>query len=290
MKQESPTVTTNLGETPQFPLKRPRDSSADDPEAESKRLKVDDDQPPQQTPEQQSLEKSLEKSLEQSLQESLEKSIEKSIERSLEQAFEESQAQSQEQPQEQPQDQPQDRPQEQPQEQTHEQPQEENHDDHAALDLGFDMDAMIQGVMMDISNEMNNEIGKVEGLDGVTDVDMTADHLASVSQDSAPSTDAHAIVLSEPSALMRRITTSCLSNFVRGGLVSFRGAANHFSIFRLCNSSSSCRNMFTTMCISSCKTGNQTSASPLAHSSLCSGKPDRSTPRPTLSWTLRCLT
>ncbi|KAI3552985.1 myb-like DNA-binding domain-containing protein [Colletotrichum abscissum] len=133
MKQESPTVTTNLGETPQFPLKRPRDSSADDPEAESKRLKVDDDQPPQQTP--------------------------------------------------------------------------------------FDMDAMIQGVMMDISNEMNNEIGKVEGLDGVTDVDMTADHLASVSQDSAPSTDTHAIVLSEPSALMRRITTSCLSNFAMQLLV-----------------------------------------------------------------------
>ncbi|KAK1508334.1 myb-like DNA-binding domain-containing protein [Colletotrichum tamarilloi] len=215
MKQESPTVTTNLGETPQFPLKRPRDSSADDPEAESKRLKVDDDQPPQQTPEQQSLEKSLEKSLEQSLQESLEKSIEKSIERSLEQAFEESQEPSQAQSQEQPQDQPQ----EQPQEQTHEQPQEENHDDHAALDLGFDMDAMIQGVMMDISNEMNNEIGKVEGLDGVTDVDMTADHLASVSQDSAPSTDTHAIVLSEPSALMRRITTSCLSNFAMQLLV-----------------------------------------------------------------------
>ncbi|WYZ36697.1 hypothetical protein EsH8_II_000203 [Colletotrichum jinshuiense] len=129
MKQESPTLATDLGETPPFPLKRPRDSSADDPDAESKRLKVDDEAP--------------------------------------------------------------------------------------SLDLSFDMDAMIQGVMMDI----NNEMGKVDGLDSVPDVDMHADPLASVSQDSASSSDIHTAVLSEPLALMRRITTSCLSNFAMQLLV-----------------------------------------------------------------------
>ncbi|GJD01555.1 Myb-like DNA-binding domain-containing protein [Colletotrichum higginsianum IMI 349063] len=129
MKQESPTAVADLGETPQFPLKRPRDPSPDDPDAESKRLKVDEEAP--------------------------------------------------------------------------------------SLDLGFDMDAMIQGVMMDISNEM----GKVDGLDAVTDVDMTAEALASVSQDSSHSAEPHAVVLSEPLALMRRITTSCLSNFAMQLLV-----------------------------------------------------------------------
>ncbi|KAL0941145.1 myb dna binding protein [Colletotrichum truncatum] len=123
MKQESPSLAADLGEAPQFPLKRPRDSSADDPDAESKRLKVDDEGP--------------------------------------------------------------------------------------ALDLSFDMDAMIQGVMMDISNEM----GKVDGLDSVGDVDMSTDPLASVSQEPPPSTESHTPVLSEPLALMRRTTTSCLSNF-----------------------------------------------------------------------------
>ncbi|KAI8205824.1 Telomeric DNA-binding factor trf1 [Colletotrichum sp. SAR 10_65] len=123
MKQESPSLVTDLGETPQFPLKRPRDSSADDPDAESKRLKVDDEGPP--------------------------------------------------------------------------------------LDLNFDMDAMIQGVMMDI----NNEMGKVDGLDSVPDVDMSGDPLGSVSQEPPPSTESHTPVLSEPLALMRRTTTTCLSNF-----------------------------------------------------------------------------
>ncbi|KAI8161747.1 Telomeric DNA-binding factor trf1 [Colletotrichum sp. SAR 10_70] len=123
MKQESPSLVADLGETPQFPLKRPRDSSADDPDAESKRLKVDDEGPP--------------------------------------------------------------------------------------LDLNFDMDAMIQGVMMDI----NNEMGKVDGLDSVPDVDMSGDPLGSVSQEPPPSTESHTPVLSEPLALMRRTTTTCLSNF-----------------------------------------------------------------------------
>ncbi|KAK2735384.1 myb dna binding protein [Colletotrichum kahawae] len=123
MKQESPSLVTDLGETPQFPLKRPRDSSADDPDAESKRLKVDDDGPP--------------------------------------------------------------------------------------LDLNFDMDAMIQGVMMDI----NNEMGKVDGLDSVPDMDMSGDPLGSMSQEPPPSTESHTAVLSEPLALMRRTTTTCLSNF-----------------------------------------------------------------------------
>ncbi|KDN65710.1 putative myb-like DNA-binding domain-containing protein [Colletotrichum sublineola] len=124
MKQESPpTVATDLGETPPFPLKRPRDASAEEPDVESKRLKADDEAP--------------------------------------------------------------------------------------SLDLNFDMDAMIQGVMMDI----NNEMGKVDGLDAVPDVDMTADALASVSQDSNHSVEPHPVILSEPLALMRRTTTSCLSNF-----------------------------------------------------------------------------
>ncbi|OLN92082.1 Telomeric DNA-binding factor trf1 [Colletotrichum chlorophyti] len=123
MKQESPTLVTDLDETPQFPLKRPRDSAMDDADTESKRLKMDEEAP--------------------------------------------------------------------------------------SLDLNFDMDAMIQGVMMDI----NNEMGKVDGLDAVPDVDMSGDPLGSVSQDSAPPPDVHTPVLSEPVALMRRTTTSCLSNF-----------------------------------------------------------------------------
>ncbi|KAK2013679.1 hypothetical protein LZ32DRAFT_617331 [Colletotrichum eremochloae] len=130
MKQESPpTVATDLGETPPFPLKRPRDASAEEPDVEAKRLKADDEAP--------------------------------------------------------------------------------------SLDLNFDMDAMIQGVMMDI----NNEMGKVDGLDAVPDVDMTADALASVSQDSNHSVEPHPVILSEPLALMRRTTTSCLSNFAMQLLV-----------------------------------------------------------------------
>lgn len=145
MKQESPNLPTDLGEAPQFPLKRPRDSSAEDPDAEAKRLKVDNG--------------------------------------------------------------------------------------NADLDPLFDMDELIRGVMMNV----NDELGKVDGLDVMPDVDISPDALASFSQEPPP-IDAHSPVLPGLLATMRRSTISCLSNFVRGGLVSPEGTANAFPVCRPCSS------------------------------------------------------
>ncbi|TDZ23424.1 Telomeric DNA-binding factor trf1 [Colletotrichum orbiculare MAFF 240422] len=159
MKQESPSLTTDLGDTPQFPLKRPRDSSADDLEAESKRLKMSDDAAPQMEAEVQA-EAQVEAQMQAEVQAEAQVQVEAHV-------------------------------------------QAEPEAGEPSLDLDFDMDSMIQNVMMGL--------GKINDMDAGQDVDMAADPLSSVTQDHPSSTHSQTPVPSMHMTSMKRPITSCLS-------------------------------------------------------------------------------